>query len=386
MQEKHGTESRFLCQASAAFGLEGLVAEELRALGMTDAAAENGAVRFSADAEELLRCNLSLRFCDRVFIVLAEKTCTSFEDLFQLVLSVPWERYVSGREAFNVSAKCARSRLMSPRDCQSITKKAILDRLRAHTPLRVFPEDGCPFPVLVSVHSDLVRILLNTSGDALSRRGYRTWNGEAPLRETLAAALVRLSPWKPGVPLYDPCCGTGTVLIEAALMAAGRLPGVKRTFAMEKFHFCRDLDAPSLRHAAGLDADPARIADIAGSDIDPEAIGLASRHLRQAGLEGRVVLSVQPLQEVSLPGENGVFICNPPYGERMSDREVARRIYRDLRGLKNRHPSWALCAITSDPGFEKAFGMRADRKRRLYNGRLECTYYIFYGIRKPVSI
>ena len=234
--------SRFACQASAAFGLEGLVAEELRSLNMADVLSENGDVRFSADAEELFRCNLFLRYCDRVFVVMADQKCVTFDELFRLVNSIPWEDYVSGNEAFNISAKCARSRLMSPRDCQSIAKKALLERLKEKTKLRIFPENGPSFPVLVSVHSDRVRILLNTSGDALSRRGYRTWNGEAPLRETLAAALVRLSPWKPGMPLYDPCCGTGTILTEAALIASHRCPGISRHFAMEQFHFCQSLD------------------------------------------------------------------------------------------------------------------------------------------------
>ena len=378
-------ESRFVCQASAAFGLEGLVAEELRNLGMSDVAAENGGVRFSASLSDIFRCNLSLRYCDRVFIVLAEEKCYSFEDLFRLVSSVSWEEYVSGTEAFNISAKCARSRLMSPRDCQSITKKAILERLKTKARLRFFPENGAAFPVLVSVHSDLVRILLNTSGEALSRRGYRTWNGEAPLRETLAAALVRLSPWKPGMPLYDPCCGTGTILTEAALIAAKRCPGISRDFAMEQFRFCGGVDFASVRRECEKSCCLDRAAGISGSDIDPEPLKLAQRHVHQAGLDGHIELSVLPLQEVSLSSEKGVFICNPPYGERLSDQEASRALYRDLRALKNRHPGWSLCAITSDPGFERAFGLRADKKRRLYNGRLECTYYIYYGIRKPVS-
>ena len=380
-----GLETRFTCQASAAFGLEGLVADELRLLKMADVHAENGDVRFDACPEDIFRCNLALRFCDRIFIVLADQKCLTFDDLFRLVSSVPWEEYVSGNEAFNISAKCARSQLMSPRDCQSISKKAILERLKSKTGRRVFPEDGPAFPVLISVHSDRVRVLLNTSGEALSRRGYRTWNGEAPLRETLAAALVRLSPWKPGMPLYDPCCGTGTILTEAALIAGCRCPGILRSFAMENFFFCRNLDFASIRRNAEKDYSPDRIVDIAGSDIDHEPLELAARHIRQAHLEGKISLSVLPLQEVVLSSENGVFICNPPYGERLNDQSAVRALYRELRALKDRHPSWSLCAITSDPGFEKSFGLRADKKRRLYNGRLECTYYIYYGRRKPVS-
>ena len=373
------------CCASAAFGMESLVASELCRLGIHNVAAENGCVRFEADVSEIFRCNLSLRFCERVMIIMAERKCYSFEDLFQLVLSVPWEIFVSGREAFNISAHCARSRIMSPRDCQSISKKAIIERLRAHTSLRVFPEDGAPFPVSVSIHSDLVRVQLNTSGDALSRRGYRTWNGEAPLKETLAAALIQLSPWKPGLPLYDPCCGTGTIPVEAALMASGRLPGLNRSFAMEKFSFCRDLDTISLRKEAERTISDTQSCEIGGSDIDPDAVDLARRHVMQAGLKNLVSLSVMPLQELSLPQPRGVFVCNPPYGERISDQASARLLYRDLSALRNRHPGWSLCAISSDPGFEKAFGRKAYKKRRLYNGRLECTYYIYFSTSTPES-
>ena len=368
----------YLCYASAAFGIEGLVADELRRLGFPDVKAENGGVRFTAKPEEIFFCNLKLHFCDRVFILAAERKCTSFEDLYQLVASVPWQEYISGDESILISAKCARSTLMSPRDCQSITKKSIIDCLRKSTGRSVFPENGSPFPVLVSIHSDLARILINTSGEALSRRGYRTWNGEAPLRETLAAALVRLSPWKPDMMLYDPCCGTGTILIEAAFMASGIVPGIRRNFAMELFAPFRSLPFDSLRQSAAEESIPDAVFSISGSDIDPEAVKLAVRHIRQAHLEGKVHVEVKPLQEVMLSSHKGVFICNPPYGERLSDQKTCRLLYHDLRTLKERHPGWSVCVISSDPSFERSYGRKADKKRRLYNGRLECTYYIYF--------
>ena len=376
----------FSCYASAAFGLEGLVADELRTLGMNSVSAENGGVRFSASAEGLLACNLNLHFCDRVFVIAAEGTCLSFEDLFQLVLSVPWHLYAEGSEAFNVSARCARSRLMSPRDCQAITKKAIIEKLKKERKQSVFPENGPELPVQVTVHSDAVKILVNTSGDALSRRGYRTWNGEAPLRETLAAALVRLSPWKPGRPLYDPCCGTGTILIEAALAASCRAPGLRRPFAMESMYLFRDLPKEEIRREAEARQIPANPGLIRGSDISPEAVDLALRHIRQSATGDLVGVEVLPLQEVSLQESGGVFLCNPPYGERLSDQKSCRLLYRDLALLWHRHPTWSMCVISSDPAFEKSFGRRADKKRRLYNGRLECTFYIFYSpVRKERS-
>ena len=367
----------FSCYASAAFGLEGLVASELRELKMRDVRAENGGVRFLACPEEIFLCNLKLHFCDRVFIIAAEGVCTSLEDLFQLVSSVPWQEYTEGSEAFLVSAKCARSRLMSPRDCQSITKKAIIEKIRSSRNQNVFPENGPPLPVQVSVHSDLVKICVNTSGDALSRRGYRTWNGEAPLRETLAAALVKLSRWDQNLPLYDPCCGTGTILIEAAFMASGRAPGLARSFSMEQFYLFRNFSFDRIRRQAEQEYRRETRLSVCGSDIDPDAVKLAVRHIAQAGMAHTVRVRTLPLQDLSLPEEKGVFICNPPYGERLSDQKSCRALYHDLRLLKDRHPSWSMCVISSDPAFERFFGKRAEQKRRLYNGRLECTYYIY---------
>lgn len=369
---------RFSCYASAAFGLEGLVSSELRELGFADVTAENGGVRFSATAEELMLCNLKMHYCERVFLIAAEKSCFSFEDLFQLVLSVPWEQYTQGNEAYNVSAKCARSKLMSPRDCQSVTKKAILERIRRTTGQKVFPENGQAFYIQISVHSDLVKVLINTSGEALSRRGYRTWNGEAPMRETLAAALVHLSPWKTCKPLYDPCCGTGTILTEAALMALNRAPGIIRHFAMENMYLFRDVPFDRIRESVRQKQENGGTLSIAGSDISQEAVELANRHIRQAGLSDIVHVSCKPLQELHLQETGGVFICNPPYGERLGDQKACRSLYRDLRNLKEAHATWSMCVISSDPAFERYFGKKADKKRRLYNGRLECTYFIYY--------
>ena len=363
--------------ATAAFGLEGVVAGELRRLGMRNVIAGMGGARFTADAEGAMLCNLRLRTADRVLLLLSEQTCRTFDELFRQVQAIAWEELLPWDARINVSGKCARSQLMSVRDCQAITKKAIIERLRAATGARSFPETGTAFPIDVSLHGDVARITLDFSGEALNRRGYRTWNGEAPLRETLAAALVELSPWRPGMRLYDPCCGTGTLLIEAAFRAGHRAPGMNRPFACEQYPFFPEQAADALRAQVRAEYEPDRICGIAGSDIDPEAIELARRHVRQAGLEGRIDLQVAPLQELQLEGEPGVFLCNPPYGERLGDRRSCEKLYGELRRLKARHPGWSLCAISSDPAFERAYGKRADKKRRLYNGRLECEFLIY---------
>lgn len=369
----------FQCYASAAFGLEGLVASELRSLGyFTDVSAGNGGVRFSSDAVSLFICNLSMHFSDRIYIILHEGTCTSFEQLFNMVSSIDWQTYFNHDDSIDVSCKCTRSKLMSPRDCQSITKKAIIEKLKKTTNQKTFPECGTSLSIHLSVRNDFASILLNTSGNALSRRGYRTWNGEAPLRETLASALIHLSGWHSGQPLHDPCCGTGTILAEAAMIAADMVPGGNRSFLMESYKLFQHLDFDALRTSQLTKSRPENIRQISGSDIDPAALDLAKRHFHQAGInESAVILKQIPLQELMLSETHGVFICNPPYGERLGDQKQCRVLYHDLHLLKQRHPTWRLCAISSDPAFERSYGKKADRKRRLYNGRLECVFYIY---------
>lgn len=367
----------YACLATASFGTEGLVAAELRRLGFEDAKAETGGARFSADAEGIYLANLRLRCADRVLIILGEAMCRTFEDLFRLVSRIPWEDIVTMSGSYHVSGKCVRSQLMSVRDCQAIAKKAIIERLRSRTGRDRFPETGVEFPVEVSIRNDMARITLDTSGKALNRRGYRTWNGEAPLRETLAAALIELSPWRPGMRLHDPCCGTGTILIEAAYRAAHRAPGLTREFACDAYPMFSRVDRDAIRRAQEQETDYDRIGQISGSDLDSDALSLAKRHVQQACLGGRILLMQQPLQELRLEGEPGVFICNPPYGERLSDRKSCEKLYGELRQMQLRHPGWSLCAISSDPMFERAYGKRAAKKRRLYNGRLECEFMIF---------
>lgn len=363
--------------ATSAFGLEGMIASELKRLNMKNVQAGNGSVRFSGNIVDAYFCNIRSRFADRIMILLAEAKVLSFDDLFRLVDKIPWEEMMNGTEKINVSCKCARSQLMSQSACQSITKKSIIEHLKRTTGRKIFPESGAALPIHISIHQDIARIMLDTTGEGLSRRGYRTWNGEAPLRETLAAALVESSPWRPGMPLYDPCCGTGTLIIEASLRAAHKAPGSDREFAMEHFSFFPRQSTKQLLDQIRSEFEPDRIHLIQGSDIDPSAIDLARKHIRQAGLNGYTEVQVLPLQELQLEYENGVFLCNPPYGERLGDRETCRKLYTDLHQLQNRHPGWSLCAITSDPGFERAFGKKADRKRRFYNGTLECEFYTF---------
>ena len=363
--------------ATASAGLEGVVKRELQKLGFEDAKAELGGVRFQATLTDAFRACLWLACADRVLLIVAEGNVQTFEDLYQLVLRAPWKDFLPKDASIPVSGRCARSKLMSIRDCQSITKRAIVDNLQRAYRTQTLPETGAKFQVDVAVHADIARLTLDLCGEALNRRGYRTWNGEAPLRETAAAALVRLSGWRVTEPLHDPCCGTGTLLIEAAFLAAHRAPGLTRAFAMEKWPCVDKLAIRQLREEAQAQYDPSLIPEISGSDIDPEALKLCKRHIVQAGLGGKITVFEKDLRDLTLEKENVCFLSNPPYGERLSDRKGCEILYRAYKPLLFRHLGSRLNLITSHPGFERVAGLKAIKKTRLYNGRLECEFMRF---------
>ena len=370
-----------LFMATAAFGLDGLVAGELKRMGLP-ASAVNGGAMFEGSFEDAMRANLYLRTADRVLLVVGTFEAHTFEELFEGVAALPWEQYLTRDCRFPVSGNCARSQLMSVSDCQAITKKAIVRRLQEKYHISWFEESGVTIPISVTLHANQARLTIDTSGQALNRRGYRTWNGEAPLRETPAAALVDLSPWRGTLPLADPFCGTGTLLIEAAFKMSHRAPGLTRTFAMEQFPYLAP-GFPRLREAAQAEFDPSLIEGISGSDIDPEAITLAKRHIVQAGLGGRIQVRVADMRDFHPQDRYGVCLSNPPYGERLSDRKACETLYRELGRLMAANPGWSLSAISSHPQFERCLGRRADKKRRFYNGRLECEFMTFFGKERP---
>lgn len=366
--------------ATAPFGLEGVVAAELRALGMERVQAAGGGAQFDGTAADAMRANLWLRCADRVMFVCGAFEAKTFDALFEGVRALPWERWIAPDAALPVRGNCARSTLMSVSDCQSIVKKAIVERLRQKLGVQTLPETAEAYAVQVALHKDIATLTIDTSGAGLSRRGYRTWNGEAPLRETLAAALVTLSPWRPGQPLLDPLCGTGTLLIEAAFIAANRAPGLGRAFAMEAWRGAPREAIADLRADAARAFTPDAIDGIAGSDIDDGALDLARRHLRQADLAGRIPLVRQDVRDVRPTGGPGVLLTNPPYGQRLSDRKGCEAIARALRRVQDAS-GWTVCPFTAFTGFEKAYGRRADKRRRLYNGRIECELMTFWGRR-----
>ena len=371
--------------ASAAFGMEGMTGRDLKHLGMRNVRVlDVGGAEFEGGYEDAFRANLWLRTCDRIMLVMAQFEARSYEELFQGVKAVAWEKLLPADAAFPIRAKCVKSGLMSPSDVQKIAKRAMVERMKGAYGLDWFSETGAVFQVDISIRNDLVTVALDTSGEPLSKRGYRTWNGEAPLRETLAAALVLQSGWHPWQRLYDPCCGTGTILIEAAFIALDRAPGLTRKFAMEAWPCApyEEFEAIRAEARARFEAGSRRALNVSGSDINPEAIELAKRHLKQAGLAGRIALAVKDMRDVmpgtDIPaGEAGVFIANPPYGERLDNLRSAHAVAKQLGALHERFPDWKLCAFSADMGFEREYGRRATRRRRYYNGRIECEYRIF---------
>ena len=372
--------------ASAAFGMEGMTGRDLKRMGMQNVRVlDVGGATFEGDYLDAFRANLWLRTCDRIMRVMAQFEARSFEELFQGVKKIEWEKLLPEDARFPIRAKCVKSQLMSPSDVQKIAKRAMVERMKAAYGADWFSETGALFQIDISIRDDVVTVCVDASGEPLSKRGYRTWNGEAPLRETLAAALVLQSGWHPWQPLYDPCCGTGTILIEAAFIAASRAPGLTRRFAMESWpavtYDFEKFEAVRREAREKFEEGLKRPIRIAGSDISPEAIELAKRHLRQAGLAGRIELTVKDLRDVTLAGEPGVFIANPPYGERLDSARAAHAIARQLGLLQRRNPGWTLCAFSADMGFEREYGRRATRRRRYYNGRIECEYRIFEEVR-----
>lgn len=366
--------------ASAAFGMEGMTGRDLKRLGAKNVQVMDvGGAMFEGGFEDAFRANLWLRACDRIMLVMGQFEAHSFEELFQGVKGIDWAQLLPEDARFPIRAKCVKSQLMSPSDVQKIAKRAMVERMKTAYGRGWFDETGALFQIDISIREDMVTVCVDASGEALSRRGYRTWNGEAPIRETLAAALILQSGWHPWQPLYDPCCGTGTLLVEAAFIALGRAPGLTRDFAMEAWPCVPHEALRQIRTEAKLryEEGSKREIRIAGSDINPEAIELARRHVKQAGLAGRINLEVKDLRDVTLTGEPGVFVANPPYGERLDNIRAAHVVARQLGKLQERNPGWTLCAFSADMGFEREYGRRATRRRRYYNGRIECEYHIF---------
>ena len=360
------------------FGLEGIAGNELRRLQMENVRVENGRVLFSGDGAALARANVCLRTGERVLIVLADFQAATFEELFQGVYRTNLEDYIPQDGEFPVKGHCLNSQLMSVPDCQAIIKKAACKRLGEKYGVSWLPENGAKYQLQFSVMNDRVQLYLDTSGAGLHKRGYRAVGNDAPLRETLAAAMVQLTGYRGREFLWDPFCGSGTIPIEAALIAKNRAPGLNRHFAAEKFAWMDE----KLWEAAKTEAKDKEFRGnyrILGSDNDPKCVSLSMANARKANVADCIAFKDGDATKMSLPADGGILICNPPYGQRMLEQQSAQRLYAALGRHLKFADGWKKYIITSEPEFEHYFGRRADKKRKLYNGMIKCDYYMYPG-------
>lgn len=373
--------TKFQLLATCASGVEGLVGDELKDLGY-EVQVENGRARFEGTLEDIAKTNLWLRIADRVKIIVGEFKATDFDSLFEQTKALNWDDYIPLDGAFPVSGKSQKSKLYSVPDVQRIVNKAVASKLQeAYHKRGRMPETGAKYPIEVAINKDKVLLTIDTTGDSLFKRGYRTGKGPAPLKENLAAALIKLTTWYPDKPFVDPTCGSGTIPIEAALIGHNIAPGFNRSFLCESW----DQMSEAMWEKVRLEADQAANydieLDISGYDIDHQMIEIAKENALEAGLSHSINFKQMQVADFTTDKKFGVMISNPPYGERLGDKDKANQIYRDMGQAFRPHETWSKYIITSDLDFEEHYGEKATKKRKLYNGYLRTDYFQFWGKR-----
>ena len=364
--------------APCLFGVEGILAGELERMGALNVKAENGRVKFEGDLNILARANICSRFAERICINLGEFEATNFEELFQGVKAIPFEDYIGKDDAFPVNGYSLNSELHSIPDCQKIIKKAMVERLKAKYGISWFSETGPEYKIRFSILKNQVTIMLDTSGEGLHKRGYRRNSNDAPLKETLAAAMCDTARIFPDTKLFDPFCGSGTILIEAAMMALKMAPGLRRFFAAERFGFIPD----NVWREERMRAQDQILKDIdfraQGFDIDPEAVRLTKENAEKAGVSKYVKVDLADIKDFNVPDERCLVITNPPYGERLLDVKQAEEIYKTMgeRFIKQNGKKYFI--ISPDDDFETCFGRPSDKRRKLYNGMIKCQLYMYF--------
>ena len=359
--------------------------KEILDLGYEVSQVEDGRVTFIGDAEAICRANIFLRTTERVLLKVGSFHAETFEELFQGTRAIPWEEYLPKDAKFWVAkASSIKSKLFSPSDIQSIMKKAMVERMKKAYGIEWFPESGASFPLRVFLHKDTVTVALDTTGESLHKRGYRTLTSKAPITETLAAALIMLTPWKSDRILVDPFCGSGTFPIEAAMMAANMAPGMNRSFLSEDWKqiIPRKCWYEAMDEAQELVDDTVSV-DIQGYDLDPEVIKAARANAELAGVAHMIHFQQRPVAELSHPKKYGFLITNPPYGERIEDKKNLPALYTQIGERFKALDSWSAFIITSYEDVEKYMGRKADRNRKIYNGMMKTYFYQFLGPKPP---
>ena len=367
------------------FGLESVLKREIQDLGYEIAQVEDGRVTFYGGADAACRANVFLRTAERVLLKAGSFKAVTFDELFEKTKAIPWENYIPKNGKFWVAkASSVKSKLFSPSDIQSIMKKAMVDRLRSRYHVQWFQEDGASYPLRVFLMKDIVTIGIDTSGDSLHKRGYRPAAGKAPISETLAAALIMLTPWRKERILVDPFCGSGTFPIEAAMMAANIAPGMNRSFTAESWANLIDkkLWYEAIDEANDLIDDQIET-DIQGYDIDGDVVRMARQNAENAGVDHLIHFQERPVSALSHPKKYGFIITNPPYGERLEEKEALPGLYREFGESFRKLDSWSAYMITSYEDAERYFGRKADKNRKIYNGMLKTYFYQFQGPKPP---
>jgi putative N6-adenine-specific DNA methylase len=377
------TLTKYTLIATSAMGLESIVAAEVRQLGY-ECQVENGKVIFQGDESAIARANLWLRTADRVKVLVGEFKAYSFDELFEQTKKLPWENYLPEDAEFPVQGKSVKSKLYSVSDCQSIVKKAIVERLRMHyNRTSWLEESGSLFKIEVALHKDVATITLDTSGQGLHKRGYRVGQGEAPLKETLAAALIQLTTWNADRPFVDPFCGSGTITIEAALIGQNIAPGFNRDFLAEEWPWI----SADVWNKARMEAEDLakydQPLDILGTDIDHRMIEISKENALEAGLGDLVKYKQMQVRDFHSDKQYGVIVGNPPYGERLGERKEVERMYEEMGRAFKQLDTWSVYMMTSHEGFEQFYGKQATKKRKLFNGFIKTDYYQYWGPRPP---
>ncbi|MFX3622773.1 MAG: class I SAM-dependent RNA methyltransferase [Ectobacillus sp.] len=369
--------------ATAAMGLEALVAREVRDLGY-ECQVDNGKVTFQADAEAICRTNLWLRTADRVKIKVGEFKATTFDELFEKTKALNWGDYIPENAEFPVVGKSVKSKLFSVSDCQGIVKKAVVEKLK-HTYKRTtwFEETGPLYRIEVSLLKDIATLTIDTSGVGLHKRGYRVGQGEAPLKETLAAALIMLTNWKPDRPFVDPFCGSGTIPIEAALIGQNIAPGFNREFAADAWEWIGRERWNRAREEVEDRANYDQQLYIVGSDIDHRMVQIAQDNADEVGLGDLVTFKQMQVKDFTTKEEYGYVVTNPPYGERLSEKPLVEKLYMDMGRVFGKLDTWSVYVMTSHEQFETYYGKPASKKRKLFNGFIKTDYYQYFGKRPP---
>ncbi|MGN9165968.1 THUMP domain-containing class I SAM-dependent RNA methyltransferase [Tissierellaceae bacterium HCP3S3_D8] len=371
--------------ATTTFGLESIAKRELIDLGYDDLKVENGKITFKAQEKDISRANLWLRTAERILLKMGEFKALTFEELFQKTKELPWDEWIPEDGNFIIEGKSINSKLYSISDCQRIVEKAIVEKLKTRYDVDWFKKTGAKYTVEVSLLKDIATLTIDTSGEGLHKRGYRDRAGDAPIKETLAAAMILLSYWNKDRVLLDPFCGSGTIPIEAAMIGRNIAPGLDRNFASEEWPRVKKEYWSEARKEAFQAIDNRSKLHILGCDTDRRSILRARDNAANLGLDEDIAFFIKDMRDVDIFDDYGVVITNPPYGERMGEREEVHRLYMDFGKKFRQLETWSIYLITSEEEFEKLYGKKANRKRKLYNGRIKVDYYQYYGPRPPKS-